>query len=221
MAKTPWGSEVHWSRDVIELEPVRPLLSSGVAESDLVRALEDEARAWNDGLSGCGVPRIRIGALRADGAARDDGHNHVVVKASRWCPEGAREGADCYDPTREAKTSLRPRRDTGLRDGEIREADLEINAVHFHWSLSGDRPSTRSLRAIVAHELGHVLGLDHPCGRDSQAGDGGLRKPCNAPGVSRSIMYPDPTEPGRAAVLAPTADAIERLCTVYRGRPRL
>jgi reprolysin-like metallo-peptidase family M12B len=220
MARTPWGTEVHWSRDAIDLEPVRPPPSSGVTGTDLVRALEDEARAWNGALSRCGVPPIHIGVLRDDGVARDDGHNRVVVKAGLWCPDDGGEDADCYDPTRQAKTWLRPRRDSGPRDGEIREADIEINAVNFRWSLNGDRPGTRNLHAIVGHELGHVLGLDHACAHAGQAGDGGQTKGCDAHGALRSIMEPDPTEPDRPVVLEPTPDAVERLCQASGNQRR-
>lgn len=42
---------------------------------------------------------------------------------------------------------------------ELREADIEINGVDYQWSMDGEVPGTRSLRAILAHELGHLFGL--------------------------------------------------------------
>jgi hypothetical protein len=203
---------VHWAREDVELEPVRPPAASGLSGSDLVRALDDEVGAWNAAVAGCDVPRLRVGALRAYGAATDDGHNLVVVKVGSWCPDGPGDPDDCYDPTRQAKTSLRLRHDTGPRDGEIRETDVEINAVHFRWSLDGDAPSTRSLHAVIAHELGHVLGLDHACRASQPSPDGRGGGGCDPRDASRSIMYVDPTETGRPAVLAPTGDAIRALC---------
>lgn len=85
--------------------------------------------------------------------------------------------------------------------GEVREADVEVNAVGFRWSVDGQVEGTRSLRAVLAHELGHALGLDHAYGYDL---------------ASASIMYPDPTQAGRPLVLEPGADAVEALCPSRR-----
>ncbi len=206
-SRTPSGADAHWDRDDVTLEPVSPEASCGLAEQDLVDSLIEEARAWNQSLVGCGAPRLRIGPTRGGGVAREDGYNVVSVSCHRWCPADASSLA-CYDPQTQAITHLRPRDDRdGPRAGEIREADVEINGVDFRWSKDGDVPGTRSLRAVLAHELGHVLGLDEVCSDRSGRG----RPPCD-PWMKTSVMYPDPTEQGRPLVLTPSPDAVRGLC---------
>jgi hypothetical protein len=195
--RTAWGTEVHWSVPEIQLVP---RAAPGVSLSALLDALDGGAAAWNRALARCAVPRLVIAAAAA-GDAEDDGVNRVVVRAGSWCPKRSTRPEDCYDPQRQAITWVRPRHDDGPRDGEIREADVEINAVSFRWSLDGRPEHTRSLRAIVMHELGHVLGLAHACSEP----------PCDG-NARRSVMVPDPTAEGYPREPAPTADAVAGLC---------
>lgn len=59
-----------------------------------------------------------------------------------------------------ASTRLRPEQRPGHpSDGELREADMEVNGKHFSWSREGRERDVLSLRALFVHELGHVLGL--------------------------------------------------------------
>jgi MYXO-CTERM domain-containing protein len=57
------------------------------------------------------------------------------------------------------------------RDGAILDADTEINGTdaNFMWAVLPDDPVTASsspdidLQNALTHELGHVIGLNHPC----------------------------------------------------------
>jgi hypothetical protein len=47
-------------------------------------------------------------------------------------------------------------------DGEIVDGDIEINAVHFTFSIADEvENEVMDLENTVAHEVGHLLGLDH------------------------------------------------------------
>jgi len=206
-ARLPSGAVARWTAREILLEPVAPAPESHLDANTLAEALESAARAWNAGLR-CDGARLRVGSMRPNGASRDDGHNLVVVLASFWCPPDLRSPQRCYDTARQAITHLRE------SNGVVREADIEINAVDFRWSADGASPGTRDLRAVLGHELGHVLGLEDACAQSPLPArvDAATLPFCASDEVRESIMYPDPTEPGRRSVLAPGKDAILGLC---------
>ena len=56
---------------------------------------------------------------------------------------------------------------TEVSTGRILDADIELNDFgSFRWTLDAESPSADVI-SIVAHELGHVLGLDHATDADS------------------------------------------------------
>ncbi len=73
---------------------------------------------------------------------------------------------------------------------EIREADIYFNAVDHPWAVDGSggaEGDRRSVRAVVAHEAGHAIGLEHTC---ELAGEGGAPL-CESPQRgSQDLMHP-------------------------------
>jgi hypothetical protein len=118
----------------------------------------------------------------------------------------------------------------------IVDADTEINAVdpRFKWGLLPDDPvlaalaSEVDLQNALTHELGHVLGLDHPC----FLGDGpqvppeldNLGQPvlsCADPALPDSVknatMYPS-SSPGSISERALSSDEVLALHDLYPAR---
>ncbi|MCA9523104.1 MAG: matrixin family metalloprotease [Myxococcales bacterium] len=46
------------------------------------------------------------------------------------------------------------------KTGEIKDADIRVNAVHFTWSTS-DSNVQNDVQNMLTHEVGHLLGLEH------------------------------------------------------------
>ena len=220
LARSSSGRPVRWVPFEIALQPVESNRDPAATEA-LLQALASGVETWNDALGGCGAPKLRaLAATVASPGIRRDGVSVVLLRERGWCPDPPRDPEDCYDSERAGITHLYPS-DPDAPYSEVREADVEINAVDFAWSVDGSAAGTRSLQALVNHELGHVLGIDHPCGRDPGI-PGTVPHPGGActPAHEGALMYPAPVEAGRAPVLEPTHAEIETLCALYSsGRP--
>jgi hypothetical protein len=188
-ARAPSGAEVVWTLSEIVLRPAPPSTRSTLSLQQLVEALERACAIWNTALAETKAPRLRVGKPLRDATVREDGHSLVVLRTEQWCPDDAKDQDDCYDPARQAITHLYPLHVAGKAGSHfLREADVEINAKHHAFRMDG--PAALRLDVVLAHELGHVLGLDHDCAITDRAARRSGLVPCDAPGANHSIMYP-------------------------------
>lgn len=186
-----------------------------MSTSEFLNIVERSAAAWNQRLSGTGAPRLRV-ELGSDTSpsAIQDGVNRIFLRSGRWCPPGARDEEEgCYAPERQAITHLYRH----TNPGQLAEADIEINGVTPRFTTAGGGVDPQRLEALLVHEWGHVLGLDHSCGllmtRAEHAGDS--VRPCDDAAAKASVMYPDPLEANRALLLQPSEDALTLLAARY------
>jgi hypothetical protein len=212
LAKSTSGRDVRWKLRDITLVPSEP---HHLSPNVLTEALAAAAETWNGALGSCNGPKLRLAPLveKPRGLVRD-GVTAIVVREDRWCPDRPRDPDDCNDPEQAGITHLYPS-DPDEGPSELYEADIELNGVNYHWSLDGEQAGTRSLRALVVHELGHVLGLDHPCVLAPAPGKSAGLPPCTGE-LRGAVMYPMPVEAGREPVLGPTAGEVKTLCALYR-----
>jgi MYXO-CTERM domain-containing protein len=163
-SKTP----IYWASGCIHLSYDQTGSSHlpGNTEFDIL----DQATAeWEDEASVCSGLAFSSTFVTAAQPGRNR-LNTVVWREDTWCRPATETTPEvCHDPGNIALTQLffidEP---TSPRDGEIVEADIEFNGVHFAFADNGvsEGPSGLSvadLRATATHEFGHLLGLTHNC----------------------------------------------------------
>jgi MYXO-CTERM domain-containing protein len=161
---TSMGVPMFWNRTVLELtayagDPPAPLTAQ-----DVMIAVKGAADSWSRDRLPCTSLELRVVASsQASAPVAMDGVSRMTFRRSNWCKEPRTEGDTCYDPFALAVTSVFARKN----DGEIVDADIEVNAVTFTWSDLVRKPEEnvvlQDLQNAITHELGHFIGLDHTC----------------------------------------------------------
>ena len=109
------------------------------------------------------------------------------------------------------------------RDGEIVDADIEINGDNFKYATT-KKNGALDIENVLTHELGHVLGLEHPCYLEPSAPSPHAKDhldqaipACRQTG-DRSIldatMFPS-TSFGDIERRTPIADDVAGICAIY------
>jgi MYXO-CTERM domain-containing protein len=160
-------------------------------QTQMLTLMQDTFSTWSDlACSTSGKPSITLSAsgttsqkfVGFDNAKNAVNQNVVIFHDGTW-PYG--------DAQQLALTTLTFQK----TNGEIVDADLEINStrdLYFGGSLP---PNGFDLETILAHESGHILGLAHSV----------------APGATMLATY----EPGSTTQRNQKPDDIEGLCEVY------
>lgn len=138
--------------------------SADVQDGSDIEAIRRAAENWHTAIESCSY--IRLDILDPSPAANlhfaEFGENENVI---RWVESGWR-----HDDLAAGITTVFFVDDKGsTQDGRILDADVEINGEFFTYATTGDQERT-DVENTLTHELGHVIGLDHPC-------DDGARRP--------------------------------------------
>ncbi len=133
-----------------------------------VAVMLDVLDTWENGIDDCSYMRFEL-AGTSTAEVGYDGVNIILYREDRWCrPATAEDPEMCYSSAAAALTTLFFVDDPGNdRDGEIVDADIEMNALNFAISDQGASNGSPNCFADLAntltHEVGHLLGLDHTC----------------------------------------------------------
>jgi hypothetical protein len=170
-----------------------------VPTDGFIEAATKAAAAWSDPALDSSVAFTVVPSADAPGDPAYDHINTISFRTSNWDPPN-------YLPGELAVTTV------WTVGGRIVDTDTEINAVETDvmWGLLPDDPAMAAaftsqvdVQNCITHELGHALGLDHPCYLGNMApefemtNDGGPVPSCSDPNLPASVrdatMYPSAT----------------------------
>ena len=215
---------------VMEVATLPDTLS--LAPADVHAAAQAAAAAWSYPAIACTSLALTVAPGFTDRqAVAYDGHNQVIMRTGAWCPVPG-VSTDCHDPDQVALTTVFSRNHPGaLDDGQILEADIEVNDVDYQWAIIPDGSinvhdygNSYDLASALTHETGHFIGLAHTC---QSSGDpvrydnhGQVSPDCsmlsgaNASEILAATMYPK-MNPVDVSLRSLTDDDVAAACSIY------
>ncbi len=228
--RTAEGVPISWPRACVPIAVYPAGLGGAMTDDEVLEAARGAAAAWHLGdAEGAWLSLDVVAGAGTAPRAAYDRRNVIVFLRDVWGQRAGR-GEVTYDPSALAITTVF----SGTRDGQIRDADVEVNARSFTWSDLADEASPsqaggaprHDLQNALAHELGHLVGLDHPC-----VPAGGATRPrdhlghpvpdCSAAdeAVRASTMFPS-VVPGDTSRRTLAPDDLQALLDVYGAAER-
>jgi len=144
----------------VVVTPSSSNLPNELSASELSDELRAAASTWSYPIVPCTSLQIEVASPQRKLRAEEDGVWTFVFRQSAWC-HNERCGTTSTFPIRAAAmTTVYPK---GAGPGSVREADVELNAVHLSWKDGVGPKPVVPMRAVLVHELGHVLGFPDVC----------------------------------------------------------
>jgi hypothetical protein len=208
--ENPTGAALYWPIRDFELWYDSEGVTTIVDNEEFVE-LDKAFATWQTDSESCGVtddagtpiPAIRF-VSNSEGPAGvgNDGLFAVKFHETFWGRELEDGMMMEYNDNAAGLTTLFFVNDEdSKRNGEIVDADIEFNGVHFTVWREGDTPvpdSAAELGNTATHEIGHFLGLDHTCwdgaGPRRETSEGQPVPPCSPQAsltaeVTEATMY--------------------------------
>jgi len=125
-----------------------------VGIATLERTVMDSFGSWT--APTCSYLSLAYGGVTSAGVQPDDGYNTVT-----WIEDWTFRG---LSPDVAATTDITFSRSSDGGEWRIADADILLNGRHYEWTTGAESPDARDIRAVITHEVGHLVGLLHPCG---------------------------------------------------------
>lgn len=185
---------------------------------------------WNDDTASCSFMKV-VNEGRKALEVGNDRVNLIKFRDKVWGrPAVGKDPARMYAAAAAGITTAVFVDDPkSSRDGEIIDADIEINGVNFAITADSqpNNPKDAVLQNTLTHEIGHLHGLEHPCVADGELMPGDLQRvdnqgnavpSCSAfplpPSITEATMYNFQT-PGETKKETLSDDDIQAMCDIY------
>jgi MYXO-CTERM domain-containing protein len=167
---TARGTAFAWPQSCLAITAYPGSFTTMMTLDEIKNAAGGAAFVWTGAAYPCTNLAITV-SMSTDPAPRavNDGRNSLIFRTGSWCLLNADGSCDptsaAYDPAALALTSVSASTSTGY----IKDVDIEVNGFE-HWAdlvahpeLDGPGTSFNDLQNDLAHEMGHLIGLDHTC----------------------------------------------------------
>jgi MYXO-CTERM domain-containing protein len=234
--RTPTQAPYFHSSPQLVLEVAVPPDTLPISAADVRGAAQAAIDTWSHPAISCTSLSLTLAPGLVDGqVAAYDGHNRIVMRSGAWCrdPDAL---TDCHDASQVALTTSWTIKHPGaFDDGQILEADIEINDVDYQWGIIPEGPISGrdyeyiyDLTSALTHETGHFIGLAHVCelpGDPVRVDNHGATSPdctdvatVTAEQLDESTMYPT-MGPADVSLRTLTDDDMAAACFVYPAVP--
>jgi hypothetical protein len=174
------------------------------------KALQEAADAWSYPAVACTSVQIKVADPAPRRIAEQDGTNLVVLRNMSWCHNERCDPGRTFPWRAMGMTTTYP---PDAKAGAIVEADIELNAVAFRFSheplppLGTGKHGVR-LKAVLVHELGHLLGLEDACVDHYRPSGSPAVGDCPAEELHRAMFAP-------ALLDRPAPPDMQQLCQLH------